>query len=968
MEDSDGGWSEEPLPLDERRLGTPRYLVEDVLGEGGNAIVLAVYDARMRREVALKRARSPARAARVRWEAWIVAQLDHPSIISVYDGPDDDDHEEPFFTMPIVRGQSLASRLETGPHDLPSLLRSLLTVCEAVAYAHAKGVVHADLKPANVMLGEFAEVRVIDWGLAVPVAGSGVDALADRGGPPRPRAAGRVGTPGFMSPEQAEGDPPDTRSDVFALGQILGVVLERVADAPTPELRTILRRATDPRREARYDDAGELARDIAAYVHGELVPTHRYSAHERAGRFVRAHAGPLAMSALALLAILVVFAVGLVESRRERARAERAEESARRALEVARRGLASAEERGAQLAFERGDHAEAYLRAARALQQGESPLARGIVSAVLARPRFAGEALDTRGCPRTARLSRDGVLCLDDDQVWLAPLDGGPRRWRLPLRAVDAVPLDGGAWVVVDAQSAREVDAAGRPGRELVGGHGFTRAFATSTGWGALLPPQVASAATGAFSPCGERPTQALAGGADHLAAVCEGGEILLYDHARHVLETFASPFGGELLPCYSAAFGDDDRELWLGGLGGEVAVLTRATGAIRQVTRVEGGPVLTLQVAAAGVVVQPERGPIVIVDPSTGAARMTVPQPPGSSLQILDGDIVVNAPGESVQWRLARGAPAELAASGGLSSALVTPEWVAAAGGDGALTVWRRSDGTRLATVALPSVIKRLALWDGEIVAALAQPGGLARVATGPWALTEVIGQAPPMKRVAVLSSGSTERLLAAPYGLDLQWGSPSVRAAWPTGEVLDLAVSPDRRVGIATAVDGRVVRLRAEETGLEVTPLDARGGRDTAVAIANDGVAWAIARRDRVEVTSGEDRRSLSVPEGPLDVAFSPEGDALLIGTREGLAVLVDLPAGHRRAVLPGASRRVPWVGFDERGEPWTASWDGRVRRYSLRGLTSSAAELLEDATSRIPPALSTPPAPEASRDEHP
>src|SRR5262249_53490419 len=180
-------------------------------------------------------------------EAQIGGQLQHPGVVPVYDIGRFGDR--PFFTMKLVKGHSLAQLLgqrEQPTADRPRLLGIALQVCQALAYAHAKGVIHRDLKPANVMVGAFGEVQVMDWGLAkvLPEGGIADEERSSRthreggtqirrarsgsaGSGAATEAGSLLGTPAYMPPEQARGDVAllDRRCDVFGLGAILCEVL-----------------------------------------------------------------------------------------------------------------------------------------------------------------------------------------------------------------------------------------------------------------------------------------------------------------------------------------------------------------------------------------------------------------------------------------------------------------------------------------------------------------------------------------------------------------------------------------------------------------------------------------------------------------------------------------------------------------------------------------------------------------------
>ena len=214
-----------------------RYELREVLGEGGMGEVRLCRDRRLGREVALKVIRAtgaqrPDLRARFEREARVQGQLEHPSIVPIYDiGLDA--HGAAYFTMRRVRGLTLEQVLEArrkGSAAAQSfsparLLGAFASVCQAVAFAHARGLVHRDLKPANIMLGDFGEVYLLDWGLAkvvgAPETAGGAEGASVHGSGAT-RAGDAMGTPGYMAPEQVRGERNVTsRADVFALGCVL---------------------------------------------------------------------------------------------------------------------------------------------------------------------------------------------------------------------------------------------------------------------------------------------------------------------------------------------------------------------------------------------------------------------------------------------------------------------------------------------------------------------------------------------------------------------------------------------------------------------------------------------------------------------------------------------------------------------------------------------------------------------------
>ena len=192
------------------------YQVLARLGAGGMGEVYLAYDARLDRRVALK---SPSDAwladpdarSRVQREARAAARLSHPNIAAVYDVLEADGR--PFIVMEYVEGETLAALLARGRLPLERALAIGITLCDALAAAHAAGVIHRDLKPGNVMLTAGGAVKILDFGLAkTPGTGTQVTITTP----------GRIlGTPGFVAPEQLLGRPATARSDVYSAGAIL---------------------------------------------------------------------------------------------------------------------------------------------------------------------------------------------------------------------------------------------------------------------------------------------------------------------------------------------------------------------------------------------------------------------------------------------------------------------------------------------------------------------------------------------------------------------------------------------------------------------------------------------------------------------------------------------------------------------------------------------------------------------------
>jgi eukaryotic-like serine/threonine-protein kinase len=296
-----------------------RYRLLERVGRGGMGVVYAAEDEKLQRRVALKILNVPGTdgelANRLLREARVLARLEHPGIVPVHDVGSLLDGRV-FYTMKFVEGQRLDKYI-AGVDSVPDRLRLFLRICDAVGFAHARGVLHRDLKPSNIMVGPFGEVLVMDWGLAKLVH-DGVESRSQAADPeatiigksgsvPGPDGTTEIsivtghgtvmGTPGYMSPEQARGEVEklDARSDIFSLGALLRFLLTAKPDG-TPfrnerqvdrSLEAISSKAYAHDPGARYPQVQELALDVSRYLDGLAVAAHRESVFEKAGRFYR---------------------------------------------------------------------------------------------------------------------------------------------------------------------------------------------------------------------------------------------------------------------------------------------------------------------------------------------------------------------------------------------------------------------------------------------------------------------------------------------------------------------------------------------------------------------------------------------------------------------------------------------------------------------------------------------------------
>jgi WD40 repeat protein/serine/threonine protein kinase len=381
-------------------LGTPglrgsRFHVLRPHARGGLGVISVALDAVLHREVALKEIQ-PQRAddhesrARFLLEAEVTGRLEDPGIVPVY-SLGQDDRGRPYYAMRLIKGDSLKEAIERfheadgrpprSPKERTLAFRSLLdrflSVCDAVAYAHSRGVLHRDIKPANILLGPYGETLLVDWGLAKAVART--EPAAFPAGSPREAtlqpvsgsqsaetvAGTAIGTPAYMSPEQAEGrlnelGPP---SDVYSLGATLyclltgrppledrdvAEVLRQAARGAFPPPRQVSRsvplaleavclRAMALRASDRYASARALAEDIEHWLADEPLSVYREPVSTRATRWGRRHR----TLATAIGVLLVTAVAGLTASTILISREQGKTELQRRAAEQ-QRGLALA--------------------------------------------------------------------------------------------------------------------------------------------------------------------------------------------------------------------------------------------------------------------------------------------------------------------------------------------------------------------------------------------------------------------------------------------------------------------------------------------------------------------------------------------------------------------------------------------------------------------------------------------------
>ena len=346
-----------------------RYEIIEELAHGGSGKIFVAFDRHIGRKIAMKELISDSvkppsdnddpqtTAIRNRFlrEAKLTGRLEHPAIVPVYEIGRHPNGAF-YYTMRLIKGENLlqAIRKCNSPEERLELLPHFFNICNAVAYSHSKGVINRDLKPSNVMIGEFGETVVLDWGLAkIKDSDETVFVRHENFGVGETVVGQAIGTPSYMPPEQAEGKigEIDEHSDIYSLGAILYQILtgvapfsgrtteeiirkvlnEKVENAAKrnrevpPELAAIADKALSKKKKDRYANVGEMLEDLSSYMSGRKVRVYRYSLFESL-KFTASRHKTVALSSLAIIFIAVVAAIQTaIALNRETAAREEAE-------------------------------------------------------------------------------------------------------------------------------------------------------------------------------------------------------------------------------------------------------------------------------------------------------------------------------------------------------------------------------------------------------------------------------------------------------------------------------------------------------------------------------------------------------------------------------------------------------------------------------------------------------------------
>jgi WD40 repeat protein/tRNA A-37 threonylcarbamoyl transferase component Bud32 len=959
------------------------------LGRGGIGRVIAATDTHIGRQVAIKEllARDEAGEVEARFlrEARVTGQLEHPSIVPLHELGRRGDGTL-YYTMKVVRGRSLAEAIDAGrdPDERLLLVRHFRDACEAMAYAHSRGVVHRDLKPDNVMVGEFGETVVVDWGLA-KVRGTDDIRSQDiqrqvsllRAGQSAHTVHGHaLGTPAYMSPEQARGDLEaiDERSDVWGLGAILYEILtgrppfwgedvmatleavvsgrpkpvrELCPGAP-PELAAVAERALSAEPEDRYSTAAELAADIESWEEGRRVKAYEYSSWELLVRFVRRNMALSIAAVVLLVGSLVSTAViyrSLVHEEQARLLADRARaEAVEKEIEV-EVNHASTLLASALRALEDGDSAGAAVLAASALAHDpgnpHSPVFRGTqdgaarqrtvrawstyLNAEGARLHVFERSIALPDAPaiRTPALSPDGrwLAAMVEGKLAVFDLDGdaGPRFHEAEVKDVAAWKPDGSAVALVRGPGSGLYDPttgerlSTLPGTTRSVAFHETRVFAGQDSGEVLVFEEGSAEAVLTVATDLPRVT---------IIDVTGDGRMLVMAAkytpglVLHDMETGTSARDMAMsAPVWDASFSPDGRKLAVAGEEPRIWIVPL-------------DPALELHSIPASGWVFGVRW--------SGQERIV-------SAEAQDGLFVRESGTGRVLERLHRPHNASAWMSIAQNGRIVT-----ARGSAGTADIWKRSPPDLMSSLSLPGNVRHMQTGGGHVL--LATPGALWLVEDDSAPLGET-----GIERIP-LPDGYTS---AAGIALDPGTGAIAVVthygrvAVWRDGRFEELverwmehsqalqavAFSADGKTLFAGGPEGGVTRV-ALETGEMLAPLEGHGAMVMGMDLSPDGSLLATAAEDasvRIwDVSTGEELHVLEGHEQlASDVAFSPDGKRLLSVDGAGWLRIWDAGAGKPITSWQGSEAWINRCDWSPDGEHIVAaSDDDAVRLWTVNG----------------------------------
>jgi WD40 repeat protein/serine/threonine protein kinase len=976
-----------------------RFQVLRPHARGGLGEVFVARDAELNREVALKEmharhADHPERRARFVREAEITGNLEHPGIVPVYalgHHPDG----RPYYAMRFIKGMSLKEAIDRfhspqaqglqslGFHSLAfrQLLNRFVTVCNAIAYAHSRGVLHRDLKPSNIMFGDYGETLVVDWGLAK----SGVSGPADElpGNPERTsepmllpsdsdsdltRVGQALGTPAYMSPEQAAGrlDLMGPASDVYSLGATLyslltdkvpfenedvGALLNLVqrGDFPPPRrvnrqvpsaLEAICRKAMALQPQDRYPSAKALADDLEHWLADEAVSAHAEPWHGRLGRWVRHHRG-LVGSATAVLVVTLTVAIA-TWLLKEAADRQRQEQELRGEAEEQRK---------------RADHYLYFSRvnlAHRAWQEAQIARMDELLEQTL--PEHTG-GQDFRNWEwhYLRRLRQRNLLDLSGHSAQVQSVAFSPDGQRVASAGVDRTikiwnTRTGQETLAIEAHAGPITSVAYSPdGQRLASasGDGSLRIWNALTGQeDVVIEGHADSVQSVAFSPDGR---QLASAGFDTTVKIWDART----GQERHALR-------GHTSSVQSLAFSPDGRRLASGGIdrtvriwdvrtGKESLALSGIAGEIRSVAFSPD----SRRVACASYdrmtrIWDADTGqPWLFIAGHASFLNSVAFSPDGQRLASAGDDRTVKVwnARTGLEYFTLRGH------AGSVSSVAFSPDgqWIASGSHDKTVKLWdARSDqeslvlrghensvtcvafspdGRRLASASFDRTAR---VWDRRT--------GQELLAFGHGIQVHAVAFSPDGQRIASIGYDRTAKVW------DSRTGQVGLTLEGHSGQVSCVAFSPDGRQ-LATEGGDRTVKVWDARTGQVSLTIKGHTAPVSTVAFSPDGQRLASAGQDRTlrvwDARTGKEQFTINAHAGTVSRAvFSADGQRLASSSGDHTVKVWDANTGQEVLALKGHTGAVFAVAFSPDGKRLASAsadqtmrlWDAHTGQESL------------------------------------
>jgi WD40 repeat protein len=947
------------------------FVVVRLVGRGGMGVVYEARQIAPPRTVALKVIRAglltPATLRRFEQEARVLARLQHPHVAQIHAsssfasarGP------LPFIVMELVaEGRAITEHFTTAAAPIRTRVTAFHKACAAVAHGHAKGVIHRDIKPGNILVDEAGMPKVIDFGVARPLDPDATTAGGTSTGDV-------VGTLRYMSPEQlgAAADGIDARTDVYALGLVLHELVTgalpyelrgktpleaaRILDGRTAastaaveravraegrrgggdgrSLAAIVAKCLEPRPSDRYSTAAELEADVGRWLAGDPVLARPLTAGETLMRLARRHRA--AAVATGVIASAVVVAAAGMTALALRAESQRRLAEARR-LEADRRTAEAREQLYVShvlLAAEARDR-DNLAAAGRLLAE-----ARGLATAAGTRHPVELDCLAATLDESSAVLPGAGGTVTavgwspDGRRLAAGAADGTVRITDVPPTAAEPIVLaghDGEVWDVAFSPDGRQVATASADGTVRVYDSGSGRQVA-------LLEAHGGPVYAVAFSPDGTR-----------LATASRDRTVRLWEPGSWREEAVLAGHAGTV---YGAAFDGGGRLLATASQDGTVRIWDVATGRTQAVLEGHGDRVFGVAFSPDGrrVASGSADGTARVWDAASGASIAICRHPfrVNAVAFVEDGERIATASGDGLLrvWDAAAGREAVRLRghAGRLWSLAVAPRTARAATGadDGTMRIWDLGAGAGPVVRGAERMLAVAVAADGGAIAIGTAGGQVLECDAATFVPRETLDAGGG--RVNAVAYAADGRTLAAAGddGRVRLWsrpGSPEPAVIEPHARrVYSVAFSADG-ARLVTAAEDRTARVWDRALPSPLTPPLRHPGRVFCAVFAPDGRLVATACEDRVarlwDVAAGEEVGRCTGHEAAVNwVAFAPQGGRMATASSDGTVRLWSVPDCRPLSVLTGPARQVWKVAFSSDGARVAAvSADGTAQLW--------------------------------------